>query len=49
MAASTEALIAVVAATLPLPSPLTSYSSPLPQIPSPPFPIPSPLSTSPID
>ncbi|GJS23885.1 hypothetical protein Tco_0452517 [Tanacetum coccineum] len=43
MAASTEALIVVVAATLPLPSPppspLTSYSSPLPQIPSPPLPI----------
>ncbi|GKE40398.1 hypothetical protein Tco_1463803, partial [Tanacetum coccineum] len=38
MAASTKALIAAVAATLPLPSPppspLTSYSSPLPQIPS---------------
>ncbi|GJZ50261.1 hypothetical protein Tco_0604451 [Tanacetum coccineum] len=42
MAASTEALIAAVAATLPLPSPLpsplTSYSSPLPQIPPPPLP-----------
>ncbi|GKA92980.1 hypothetical protein Tco_0814966 [Tanacetum coccineum] len=51
MAASTEALIVVVAATLPLPSPppspLTSYSSPLPQIPSPPFPVPSPPTTSP--
>ncbi|GJY19631.1 hypothetical protein Tco_0391122 [Tanacetum coccineum] len=44
MAASTEALIAAVAATLsPPPSPLTSYSSPLPQIPSPPLP------TSPTD
>ncbi|GKA16255.1 hypothetical protein Tco_0696002, partial [Tanacetum coccineum] len=38
MAASTEALIAAVAATFPLPSPLTPLSSPLPQIPSPPFP-----------
>ncbi|GKB12896.1 putative reverse transcriptase domain-containing protein [Tanacetum coccineum] len=51
MAASTEALIAVVAAILPLPSPpplpLTSYSLPLPQIPSPPFPVPSPPTTSP--
>ncbi|GJY13084.1 hypothetical protein Tco_0382393 [Tanacetum coccineum] len=59
MAASTEALIAAVAATLPLPStpplPLTSYSSPLPQIPSPPLPVssfpisPLPLPTSPTD
>ncbi|GJT77676.1 putative reverse transcriptase domain-containing protein [Tanacetum coccineum] len=47
MAASIEALIAVIAATLPLPSPLTSYSSPLPQIPSPPFLVPSPPTTSP--
>ncbi|GJX73106.1 hypothetical protein Tco_0311701 [Tanacetum coccineum] len=47
MAASTEALIVVVVATLPLPSPLTSYSSPLPQIPSPPFHVPSPPTTSP--
>ncbi|GKC86450.1 hypothetical protein Tco_1142167 [Tanacetum coccineum] len=41
IAASTEALIAVVAATLPspAPSPLTSYLSPLPHIPSPPLPI----------
>ncbi|GKA41807.1 hypothetical protein Tco_0734467 [Tanacetum coccineum] len=43
MAASTKALIVVVAATLPLPSPppspLTSYLSPLPHIPSPPLPI----------
>ncbi|GKE97594.1 hypothetical protein Tco_0020945 [Tanacetum coccineum] len=42
IAASTKALITTVAATLPLPlpppSPLTSYSSPLPQIPSPPLP-----------
>nr|GEY61298.1 hypothetical protein [Tanacetum cinerariifolium] len=42
MAASTEALIAVVVATLPFPSPppspLTSYSSPLPQIPYSPLP-----------
>ncbi|GKD53880.1 hypothetical protein Tco_1287267 [Tanacetum coccineum] len=42
MAASTEALIATIATTLPLPlpppSPLTSYSSPLPYIPSPPLP-----------
>ncbi|GJT49338.1 hypothetical protein Tco_0975495 [Tanacetum coccineum] len=30
MAASTEAMIAAIATTLPLPSPLTSYSSPLP-------------------
>ncbi|GKC48582.1 hypothetical protein Tco_1071327 [Tanacetum coccineum] len=49
--ASTEALIAVVAAILPLPSPpplpLTSYSLPLPQIPSPPFPVPLPPTTSP--
>ncbi|GKB99995.1 hypothetical protein Tco_0986132 [Tanacetum coccineum] len=47
MAASTEALIATIAPTLPLPlpppSPLTSYSSPLPYIPSP------PLTTSPTD
>ncbi|GKD51165.1 hypothetical protein Tco_1280141 [Tanacetum coccineum] len=52
MAASIEALIVIVAATLPPPSPppspLTSYSSPLPQIPSPPFPVPSPPTTSPI-
>ncbi|GJR83570.1 hypothetical protein Tco_0154355 [Tanacetum coccineum] len=45
MTASTKALIDVVAATLPLPSPppspLISYSSPLPQIPSPPFLVPS--------
>ncbi|GJZ06307.1 hypothetical protein Tco_0540100 [Tanacetum coccineum] len=47
MAASTEALIVVVAATLPPPSQLTSYSSPLPQIPSPPFPVSSPPTTSP--
>ncbi|GJW14085.1 hypothetical protein Tco_0018218 [Tanacetum coccineum] len=47
MAPSTEALIAAVSATLPLPSPLTSYSSPLPQIPSPPFHVPSPPTTSP--
>ncbi|GJX31329.1 putative reverse transcriptase domain-containing protein [Tanacetum coccineum] len=51
MAASTEALIVAIAATLPLPSPppspLTSYLSPLPQIPSPPFPVPSPPTTSP--
>ncbi|GKF84904.1 hypothetical protein Tco_0249802, partial [Tanacetum coccineum] len=51
MAASTEALINAVAATLPLPSPppspLTSYLSPLPHIPSPPLPIsPSPLPAS---
>ncbi|GJQ93769.1 hypothetical protein Tco_0004908 [Tanacetum coccineum] len=43
MAAYTEALIAAIAATLPLPSPppspLTSYSSLLPQIPSPLLPI----------
>ncbi|GKD27861.1 hypothetical protein Tco_1234075 [Tanacetum coccineum] len=42
IAASTEALITAVAATLPLPLPpplpLTSYSSPLPQIPYPPLP-----------
>ncbi|GJX24594.1 hypothetical protein Tco_0230890 [Tanacetum coccineum] len=37
MAASIAALIAEVATTLPLPSPLTSYSSPLPHIPSPPL------------
>ncbi|GJR83567.1 hypothetical protein Tco_0154352 [Tanacetum coccineum] len=51
MAASTKALIAAVAATLPLPSPppspLISYSSPLPQIPSPPFLVPLPPTTSP--
>ncbi|GJV25408.1 hypothetical protein Tco_1378103 [Tanacetum coccineum] len=58
MAASPKALITAVAATLPLPSPppspLTSYSSPLPQISSPPLlvspslPIsPSPLPASP--
>ncbi|GJZ47231.1 reverse transcriptase domain-containing protein [Tanacetum coccineum] len=51
MAASTEALIAAVAATLPLPSPppspLTSYSSPLPQIPPPPLPVSSSLPISP--
>ncbi|GKE76002.1 hypothetical protein Tco_1542122 [Tanacetum coccineum] len=51
MAAYTEALIAAVATTLPLPSPppspLTSYSSPLPQIPSPPLPVSSPLPMSP--
>ncbi|GKG42427.1 hypothetical protein Tco_0476725, partial [Tanacetum coccineum] len=39
MAASTEALIAAVVVTLPSslppPSPLTPYLSPLPQIPSP--------------
>nr|GEY26369.1 retrotransposon protein, putative, Ty3-gypsy subclass [Tanacetum cinerariifolium] len=43
MAAATEALIALVAAALPLssppPSPLTSLSSPLPLIPSPPLPL----------
>ncbi|GKA68364.1 putative reverse transcriptase domain-containing protein [Tanacetum coccineum] len=33
--------------SIPLPSPLTSYSSPLPQIPSPPLPVSSPLSMSP--
>ncbi|GKA44327.1 putative reverse transcriptase domain-containing protein [Tanacetum coccineum] len=42
---------AYLATTLPLPSPppspLTSYSSPLPQISSPPFPVPSPPTTSP--
>ncbi|GJS06484.1 hypothetical protein Tco_0363280 [Tanacetum coccineum] len=52
MEASIEALIVVVAATLPPPSPppspLTSYSSPLPQISSPPFHVPSPPPTSPI-
>ncbi|GKE57656.1 hypothetical protein Tco_1496841 [Tanacetum coccineum] len=46
MAASTEALIAEFASapTLPLPppSPLSPWSSPLPQIPSPPLPLPSP-------
>ncbi|GJV08140.1 reverse transcriptase domain-containing protein [Tanacetum coccineum] len=45
MSAATEALIAAVAAALPSsppPSPLTSLSSPLPQIPSPPLPLPSP-------
>ncbi|GKC34765.1 hypothetical protein Tco_1047149 [Tanacetum coccineum] len=51
IAASTDALITAVAATLPLPSPppspLTSYSSPLPQIPSPPLPVSSPLPMSP--
>ncbi|GKC00074.1 hypothetical protein Tco_0986210 [Tanacetum coccineum] len=60
MAASTEAMIATVTATLPLssppPSPLTSYSSPLLQILSPPLPVssslpisPPPLPTSPTD
>ncbi|GJQ92802.1 hypothetical protein Tco_0003941 [Tanacetum coccineum] len=48
MAASTDALIAAVAATLPLPSPLTSYSSLLPQIPSPPLLVSSPLPMSPL-
>ncbi|GJV03735.1 hypothetical protein Tco_1337304 [Tanacetum coccineum] len=47
VAASIEALIVVVAATLPPPSPLTSYSSSLPQIPSPSFPVSSPPTTSP--
>ncbi|GKE34619.1 hypothetical protein Tco_1453941, partial [Tanacetum coccineum] len=51
MTASIEALIDVVAARLPLPSPppspLTSYSSPLPQIPSPPLPTSPPLPISP--
>ncbi|GKB86136.1 hypothetical protein Tco_0958408 [Tanacetum coccineum] len=45
MSAATEALIAAVAAALPLsppPSPLTLLSSLLPQIPSPPLPVPSP-------
>ncbi|GJY71676.1 hypothetical protein Tco_0475379 [Tanacetum coccineum] len=53
MAASTNALIVAVAATLPLPLPppslLTSYLSLLPWIPSPPFHVPSPLTTSPTD
>ncbi|GKE78727.1 hypothetical protein Tco_1544847 [Tanacetum coccineum] len=60
MEASTKAMIAAVAAILPLPSPppspLTSCSSPLPQILSPPLPVssslpisPPPLSTSPTD
>ncbi|GKB03843.1 hypothetical protein Tco_0831986 [Tanacetum coccineum] len=35
-----------LAATFPLPSPLTPLSSPLPQIPSPPFPVPSLPTTS---
>nr|GEV49317.1 hypothetical protein [Tanacetum cinerariifolium] len=46
MAATTEALIAVITITLPSssppPSPLTPLSSLLPQIPSPPLPLPSP-------
>nr|GEX00064.1 hypothetical protein [Tanacetum cinerariifolium] len=46
MAAATEALIAAITITLPSssppPSPLTSLSSLLPQIPSPPLPLPSP-------
>ncbi|GJT91312.1 hypothetical protein Tco_1080157, partial [Tanacetum coccineum] len=37
----------LLAISTPLPSPLTSYSSPLPQIPSPPLPISSPLPISP--
>ncbi|GKD12034.1 hypothetical protein Tco_1196441, partial [Tanacetum coccineum] len=36
-----------LAISTPLPSPLTSYSSPLPQIPSPPLPVSSPLPISP--
>nr|GEV42214.1 putative reverse transcriptase domain-containing protein [Tanacetum cinerariifolium] len=39
----------LLAIPTPPPSPLTSLSSPLPQIPSPPFPAPSSLTTSPID
>ncbi|GKG36033.1 hypothetical protein Tco_0443711, partial [Tanacetum coccineum] len=37
----------LLAIPTPPPSPLTSLSSPLPQIPLPPFPVPSPPTTSP--
>nr|GEV65642.1 hypothetical protein [Tanacetum cinerariifolium] len=51
MAASTEALITAIAVALTLPSPppsqLTSYSSPLPHIPSPVLPVSPPLPISP--
>ncbi|GJY10385.1 hypothetical protein Tco_0378570 [Tanacetum coccineum] len=44
---STEEVDRFLAISIPPPSPLTSYSSPLPHIPSPPLPVSSPLHVSP--
>ncbi|GJU53058.1 hypothetical protein Tco_1226772 [Tanacetum coccineum] len=44
---STAEVDRFLAISTPLPSPFTSYSSPLPQIPSPPLPVSSPLPVSP--